>query len=182
MRCNCNIEQYKSDLTKRVLGCAFEVHTILGSGLLESVYEQCLFHELKQNGFSVEQQVPLPVCYKDLFVQNAFKADLLVENELIIELKAVERILSIHEAQIINYMHLSKKPLGLLMNFKSPSLKNGIKRYCFGQYAGENSLNSSHFSSSRIIKQRTLNYVDTRQQRYKGYLPRVYWRAGDVSL
>jgi len=138
------IEQYRSDMTQRVLGFAFEIHSVLGSGLLESAYEQCFAYELKQNGFYVEQQIPMAIRYKDFVVPNAFKADLLVENKLIIELKTVERLLPIHEAQIIHYMHLSHKPLGLLLNFKEGSLKNGIKRYFFNQYVQDSSFSSSN--------------------------------------
>ena len=142
------IEQYRSDLTQKVLGYAFEIHTALGSRLLESAYEQCLVYELKQNGFHVEQQFPIAIRYKDLQVPNAFKADLIVEDNLIIELKAVERLMPIHEAQIIHYMHLSRKPLGLLLNFKESSLKNGIKRYFFDKYVQDDPFSSS----STVIK------------------------------
>lgn len=142
--------QYGFDLTQAVLNGAFDVHTALGSSLLESAYEDCLVYELKLKGFRVERQSYLSIRYKDLIVPNAFKADIIVNEELIIELKTVERILPIHEAQIIHYMHLSKKPLGLLLNFKAQSLKSGIKRYCFNQYVF--SKNSSH-SSHSVVKQ-----------------------------
>jgi GxxExxY protein len=138
------INQYGFELTQKVLGCAFEVHSGLGVGLLESAYEHCLYYELKINGFSIEQQVPMTVRYKDLIIPNAFKADLVVEDTLIIELKTIDKLLPMHDAQIIHYMHLAQMPLGLLLNFKEKSLKNGIKRFCFEQYAKRNSSYSSH--------------------------------------
>lgn len=128
------LKQYGFELTQAVLACAFDVHSALGAGLLENAYEQCLAYDLKAGGFDVQQQVMIDIHYKELVVANAFKADLIVNDVLIIELKTVEKIAPIHEAQIINYLHLAQKPLGLLLNFKQSSLKNGIKRYYFDQY------------------------------------------------
>ena len=117
------------ELTYGVLGCAFAVHRELGPGLLESAYEQCLAHELAQKGFEFEVQVPLPLKYKDIQLDCGFRIDLLVEECLVLELKAVDRFLGIHEAQILTYMKLAKMPVGLLINFNCTSLKNGIKRF-----------------------------------------------------
>jgi len=103
-------------------------HAALGPGLLESVYEVCMAHELAKNGLSVARQVPLPVVYDELKLDAGFRLDLLVENRLVIELKAVEVILPVHQAQLLTYLKLSRYRLGLLINFNVPVLKDGIRR------------------------------------------------------
>ena len=114
---------------KKILDCSFTVHTALGPGLLESAYEECLFYELKQNGLRVEKQKSLPLVYKDVKLDAGYRIDLLVENKVIIELKAIEgNFHDVHLAQILTYMKLAKCRLGLLVNFNVKSLKNGIKR------------------------------------------------------
>ncbi len=123
----------QSQLSGKILELAFKVHTKLGVGLLESVYEECLYYELRKT-LEVVRQAPINIEYEDLKIANAFKADLVVENRVIIELKTVDTILPLHEAQILNYMHLMKKPIGLLLNFKTKSLKYGIKRYTLKEY------------------------------------------------
>ncbi|MEG0464844.1 GxxExxY protein, partial [Bacteroides sp.] len=105
------------------------VHTQLGAGLLESIYEACLFQELKEHGIIVERQKKLPIHYKEMILDDGYRIDLLVDNQLIIELKSVEQLLPIHAAQILTYMKLSKINYGLLLNFNVPSLKHGIKRF-----------------------------------------------------
>ena len=117
------------ELSKRVIGCALEVHRQLGPGLLESAYEQCLAHELTSAKISFKLQWPLPVAYKGLLLDCGYRADLLFERELIVELKAVEQLLPIHEAQLLTYMKLANIPVGLLINFNVRLLKNGIKRF-----------------------------------------------------
>ena len=119
------------ELSKRVIGCALEVHRELGPGLPESTYEQCLAHELKLNGIRFKLQHPQPVEYKGVRLDCGYRADLLIEDELIIELKAVEQIKGIHEAQRLTYMKLAGIKTGLLMNFNVTRLKNGIKRFVF---------------------------------------------------
>ena len=119
------------DLSNRVIGCAIEVHRELGPGLLESTYEQCLAYELKQNGIKFKLQHSQPVQYKEIRLDCGYRIDLLVENTLIVELKSVEEILGIHEAQILTYMKLSGARIGLLINFNVPMLKEGIKRFVF---------------------------------------------------
>jgi len=116
-------------LSSRVIGCALEVHRELGPGLLESTYEQCLAHELKLNGIRFELQHPLPVEYKGVRLDCGYRVDVLVEDKLIIELKSVEQIKSIHEAQLLTYMRLAGVGIGLLINFNVMKLKNGIKRF-----------------------------------------------------
>lgn len=117
------------ELSNRVIGCALEVHRELGPGLLESTYEQCLAHELKLNGIRFELQHPLPVEYKGVRLDCGYRVDLLVEDKLIIELKSVEQIKGIHEAQLLTYMRLAGVKIGLLINFNVTKLKNGIKRF-----------------------------------------------------
>ncbi|PSL03869.1 GxxExxY protein [Cecembia rubra] len=110
-----------------VLGCAINVHREVGPGLLESVYQKCLIHELKSKGFKVMQQVKAPLFYKDLRLEVELKADIIVNESVIIELKTVDCLLPVHEAQILTYMRLLKIPQGLLMNFYSDNLsKNKI--------------------------------------------------------
>src|SRR5688572_22514925 len=117
------------ELSGRVLGCAMEVHRHLGPGLLESVYRQCLGREITRSGLSAEAEVPIPVAYKGETLDCGFRADLVVEGKLLVELKAVERLLPIHEAQLLTYLKLSRVRLGLLINFNAAPLKNGIRRF-----------------------------------------------------
>lgn len=117
-----------AELTSRIIGCAMEVHSVLGPGLLESVYETCLAHEIMKSGLAVVRQQKLPVIYKELRLEEGFRIDLLVENRVVIELKCVEKILPIHEAQLFTYLKISGKKTGLLINFYSKLLKDGISR------------------------------------------------------
>lgn len=117
------------ELSKRVIGCALAVHRELGPGLLESVYEQCLAHELHLNGIAFELQHPLPVEYKDVRLDCGYRIDVLIEGRLIIELKSVDQVKPIHEAQLLTYMRLADVRTGLLMNFNVTRLKDGIKRF-----------------------------------------------------
>ncbi|WP_455210669.1 GxxExxY protein [Kaarinaea lacus] len=111
------------------MGSAIEVHRELGPGLLESTYEQCLMHELTQKNISWIAQTPLPVNYKGLKIDCGYRVDLLIENRLIVELKSVESLQRLHEAQILSYMKMAKIKTGLLINFNAKVLKNGIKRF-----------------------------------------------------
>jgi len=117
-----------NDLTKTIIGAAIEVHRTLGPGLLESTYEACLFYELDQMGLCVERQVELPVKYKKVSLNVGYKIDLLVENQVIIELKSVKELLPVHTAQIITYLKISNTSKGLLMNFNVSKLIDGVKR------------------------------------------------------
>jgi GxxExxY protein len=117
-----------NEVSGQVIGASIEVHRELGPGLLESAYESCLVYELRQRGIRVEQQVPQPVFYKGLQLECAYRLDLLVENRVIVELKAVEALLPVHQAQLLTYLKLRQLRLGLLINFNVPILKNGIKR------------------------------------------------------
>lgn len=116
-------------LSNQVIGCALEVHSEMGPGLLESTYEQCLAHELKLNGIRFRLQSPQSVDYKGIRLDCGYRTDLLIEDRLIIELKSVEKIKKIHEAQLLTYMKLSGIKTGLLMNFNVRRLREGIKRF-----------------------------------------------------
>lgn len=117
------------DLSYAVIGSAIEVHKFLGPGLLESAYEQCLAHELKSNNIDFKLQASLAVEYKGIQLDCGYRIDLLVENELIIELKSVSKLKGIHEAQLLTYMKLANIQKGLLINFNEVQLKKGIKRF-----------------------------------------------------
>ena len=120
--------QRLNQITEKIIGCSIEVHRALGPGLLESAYEECLCYELSQSGLRFERQVPLPVAYKGVNLDCGYKMDLVVKNLVIIEIKAVEHLIPVHEAQLLSYLKLANKPLGLLMNFHVSALKNGLKR------------------------------------------------------
>jgi GxxExxY protein len=116
-------------LTHTIIGCAIEVHRVLGPGLLESAYQQCLAHELHLAGIGFELERPLPVVYKDVRLDCGYRVDLLVENEVVVELKCVTELTSVHYAQILTYMKLSGVGTGLLINFNVTKLAQGIKRF-----------------------------------------------------
>jgi len=118
-----------NEITEKIIGCAIEVHRTLGPGLLESAYEECLSYELVISGLKIQQQVPVPLVYKHIELECAYRMDIVVENKIIIELKSVEILTAVHEAQILTYMKLANKSLGLLINFNVALLKNGLKRY-----------------------------------------------------
>jgi len=115
-------------ITRRIIGAAIEVHRHLGPGLLESAYQTCLAFELRQLGYKVEEQKPLPVIYKDVKLDCSYRLDLVVEDAVIAEIKAVERLMPIHDAQLLSYLRLSKRRVGLLINFHVQMLKDGLKR------------------------------------------------------
>jgi GxxExxY protein len=115
-------------IAKMVVDAAFRVHKTLGPGLLESVYEICLAHEIGKSGLSVERQVALPVIYDNIRMDAGLRIDLLVEDNLIVELKAVEEMLPVHEAQVLTYLKLTGHRLALLINFNVPLIRDGIKR------------------------------------------------------
>ena len=116
------------DLSERVLGACIEVHRHLGPGLLESAYEQCLCHELALRGLSFARQRPLPLTYKGVMLDCGYRLDVVVEEKLVVELKAVDHLLSVHEAQVLTYLKLTGLDVGLLVNFNTPVLRGGIRR------------------------------------------------------
>jgi len=117
-----------NDLTREVIGAAIEIHRTLGPGLLESKYEECFCHELQLQNINFERQKQLPVVFKEVSLDCGYRLDLLVMNVLVVEIKAVETLLPIHEAQLLTYLKLGGWNIGLLINFNVPVLKNGIKR------------------------------------------------------
>lgn len=116
-------------LSQKIIGAALEVHKTLGPGLLESAYQKCLIYELKEQGFEVEKEKALPIVYKDIRLDHGYRIDLLVENKIVLELKTVEYLTDVHDAQILTYLKLGEYPLGLLINFHTKLLKNGLKRF-----------------------------------------------------
>jgi GxxExxY protein len=118
----------ENELTERILKCAFKVHSALGPGLLESSYKECLCYEMIKNGLFVEKEKPMPLVYEEVKLDIGYRLDLLVDNKVVIEIKTVDMFHDVHLAQILTYMRLSNCKVGLLLNFKVASLKNGIKR------------------------------------------------------
>jgi GxxExxY protein len=122
----------ENEIGNVIIGCAIKVHSTVGPGLLESAYEICLAHEMEKQGLSVRQQVLLPLRYDDLLVESSYRLDLLVNERVVIELKAVEAILPVHRAQIISYLKLGGFKLGYLLNFHVDHMRDGIKRFANG--------------------------------------------------
>jgi GxxExxY protein len=118
----------KDPRTSPIIGAAIEVHRLLGPGLLESAYEECLCHELHLQGIDVRRQIDLPVEYKGLKLDCGYRLDLIVHGEVVVELKCVEKVLPVHEAQLLRYMRMTGKRVGLLINFNFPVLTRGITR------------------------------------------------------
>jgi GxxExxY protein len=118
-----------SELTGKIIGCAINVHKILGPGLLESAYEECLSYELAESGLSFIRQKPVPVVYKKIKLECGYRIDLLVENEVVVELKSIDAFAPVHTAQILTYMKFAEKKIGLLINFNVTKLVDGIRRY-----------------------------------------------------
>ncbi len=123
-----SVQGERDSLTESVIGLAIEVHRTLGPGLLESAYQECLCYELKAKGIAFGRQVALPVVYKSVKLDCGYRMDLVVNDRLVVELKTVEKILPIHEAQLLTYLRLSGIRTGLLLDFNTAVLKNGIKR------------------------------------------------------
>jgi GxxExxY protein len=133
-----------NEITGAIVDAAMKVHSTLGPGMLESVYEKCLMHELRKRGFKVQDQLWLPVVYDGVQIEGGYKVDLLVEDSVIVELKVVEHLLDIHKAQLLSYLKLGGKRVGLLINFNVVHLRDGIKRMV-------NSPNSSASSVSSVV-------------------------------
>ena len=118
----------ENELSNVVIGHAIEVHSLLGPGLLESAYKECLFYELTNDGFFVEREKAMPIVYKDITLNQGYRIDLLVERKLVLEIKTIEEFTDVHTAQVLTYLRLGDYLLGLLINFHVRMLKNGIKR------------------------------------------------------
>lgn len=122
----------ENEISSKIIGAAIEVHRQLGPGLLESTYETCLVFELRQQGLLVQSQVPIPVIYKEIKLETAYRLDIIVENNIIIEAKSVDELAPIHMAQMLTYLKLSNRKLGLLINFNVAKLGDGLKRVVNG--------------------------------------------------
>jgi GxxExxY protein len=118
-----------NEITRKIMSCAYTVHTELGPGLLESAYRRCLAHSMRLAGLNVIEELALPITFKGLEIDYGYRMDILVEGQVIVELKAVDRLIDTHEAQVLTYMKFAKKPVGMLINFNVKSLKYGIKRF-----------------------------------------------------
>lgn len=118
----------RNEITEKISGACIEIHKELGPGLLESAYEECLCYELGKAGLQFNRQVSLPVRYKEVHLDCGYVMDIVVEDQIVLELKAIEQVHPIHHAQLLTYLKISKKPLGLIINFNVPVLKDGIKR------------------------------------------------------
>ncbi|MBL9136353.1 MAG: GxxExxY protein [Verrucomicrobiales bacterium] len=133
-----------NELTERVIGLSIEIHRELGPGLLESAYDECLAFEISRAGLSFRRQEPMPVRYKEVELDCGYRLDFVVENALILELKAVTQLLPIHDAQLLTYLRLSGKSLGLLINFNVPVLTRGVKRVVCGDLFRERYVPQRH--------------------------------------
>jgi GxxExxY protein len=122
----------ENEIGKLVLDAAFKIHSVLGAGLLESIYESCLAHELQKQGLQVKRQVSLPILYDDLKLDNAFRLDLLLDDKVVVEIKATDKVVPVHTAQLLSYLKLGKYKLGFLLNFNVVHMKDGIKRMVNG--------------------------------------------------
>ena len=118
-----------NQITHEILDSAYKIHSALGPGLLESAYQACLIYELKKKGFKVEPEKPLPIIYEEVKLDCGYRIDLLVEDKVVIELKTVDAFTDVHTAQVLTYLKFSGKEVGLLLNFYTKSLKDGIKRF-----------------------------------------------------
>ncbi|MBM4300797.1 MAG: GxxExxY protein [Deltaproteobacteria bacterium] len=123
---------HENDLAREIVDSAFKVHTSLGPGLLESVYEAALFHELRKRGLPVERQAPIPVVYEEVRLEEGFRADLVVGGKVMVELKSVEKVAPVHKKQLLTYLRLANMKLGLLINFGEALIKDGITRVVNG--------------------------------------------------
>ncbi|MDR9437217.1 MAG: GxxExxY protein [Thiohalophilus sp.] len=119
---------HENDLAGEIIGAAIEVHRILGPGLLESAYHECLKHEFRIRGIRYESEVPIPLEYKGMVVDQVYRTDFMVDNKVVIELKSLEEIKDIHKSQVLTYLRLTGRKLGLLINFRTSLIKNGIYR------------------------------------------------------
>jgi len=142
-----------TELTRAIIGAAIEVHKLLGPGLLESAYEDCLCHELALRGIHFEKQKPIPLVYKGTKLECGFRLDLLVEGRVVVELKSVDGLGPIHEAIILTYLRLSGHQLGLLINFNVPVLKDGVRRFIMPSNSNKTSLNTEYAESTEKRQQ-----------------------------
>ncbi len=124
-------------LTRQIIGSAITVHRALGPGLLESAYQECLLYELRLAKLDVQRELKLPIIYKEVYLDYGYRIDLLVEGQIVLELKAVEKLHPVHKAQVLTYLKLGGYPYGLLINFNEELLKNGIRRFIMSSFIGK---------------------------------------------
>jgi GxxExxY protein len=122
-------KEFINNLTYKIIGCAIEVHKNMGPGLLESIYEACFIEELKENNIKVRNQVAVPIQYKNKTLANPLRIDLLIENCIIVELKAIETMIPLFDAQLLTYMKLTEKPKGILINFNTTNITKDLKQF-----------------------------------------------------
>jgi len=122
----------EDEIGKLVVNASMKIHTVLGAGLLEGIYETCLAYELEKEGLQVKRQAALPIVYENLKLDNAFRIDILVDGKVVVELKAIDNVLPVHAAQLLSYLKLGKYKLGFLLNFNVVHMKDGIKRMVNG--------------------------------------------------
>jgi len=140
----------ENKLTERILKCAFKVHSNLGPGLLESAYQECLYYEFKKEGLKVIKEKPMPLIYEEIKLDIGYRIDLLVNEKVVLEIKAVENITDVHMAHILTYLKLSNCKIGLLLNFNLKSMKHGIKRVINTKNHPQR--NSVHNSGYSVVK------------------------------
>jgi GxxExxY protein len=125
---NWNLDLHEDDITEKIIGCAIKIHKALGPGLLESAYEECLCYELSKVGLNVERQKALPLVYEEIKLDCGYRVDVLVENKVVVEIKSVDSLTDVHLAQVLTYLKIGDRRLGLLMNFNVSKMSFGIKR------------------------------------------------------
>ena len=129
LQCRAGVPFVSNPIVQQVIGCAINVHREVGPGLFERVYQKCLAHELFRSGLRCDQQVPLKLVYQDVVIPCAYRADAIVENTVLIEIKAIDRLIPAHRAQVLTYLRLSRLRHGLLLNFNAPTLAEGLKSF-----------------------------------------------------
>ena len=170
-------------LTELIIGAAIEVHRATGPGLLESVYEECLCYELSQRGLKFTRQVELPISYKAIKLNSGFRMDLVVEDSVVLELKTVEELLPIHSAQLLTYLKLSGKTLGLLINFNEPTLKRGLKRLTTARESDKQDATGNSgfgFLKAQSIDKRPLSVISGCRARFKALITTETQRHREV--
>ena len=121
----------QNDITRICIGCAYEVHTILGPGLLESAYKECLYYKIKKSGLTIQKEFPIPLSFENVYLECGYRVDLLVEGSVVLEIKSVDRFNPIYLAQLLTYLKIGNFHLGLLMNFNVLHMREGIKRVIY---------------------------------------------------
>ena len=146
-----------NSVSEKIIGCAMRVHSTLGPGLLESVYEVCLVHELKKSAIKFERQVALPIRYNEVKLDAGYRLDLLVDDKVVVELKAVERLEPLHTAQLLSYLRLGNYALGLLLNFNVVHMRTGIKRIINSISSAPSASSAVKFTAPDLLEEKSWN-------------------------